>query len=127
MGNIKLVISTGGYLPMDSKEGTGVFGVATNSKLLDMLKKYDVKPLGSEVHSITWFNGLILGEAQNQNISGIGLFGEITDAEKPQYKTASNIIKVISQILEMKIGTEELEEKVIDIPTKKKKEGPGIG
>lgn len=127
MGNIKMVITTGGYLPMENGKGTRVFGVATNSKSLEKLKSFNVKPLTSEVNTITWFNGLVLGLAKNQNIDGIGLFGEILDPETPQYKTASNIIGVLGKIIGFEIDTSELDQKVIEQPTEVKKEGPGIG
>lgn len=127
MGNIKMLISAGGYLPSESGKGTLVYGVATNSHSIDILKSYDVKPLSSEVKSITWFNGVILGIAKSRNIDGVGLFGEIVDAESPQYKAASNILKVIEKILQIKIDTKELDEKIIEQPVEMKKEGPGIG
>jgi hypothetical protein len=127
MGNIKMLISAGGYLPSESGKGTLVYGVATNSHSIDILKSYDVKPLSSEVKSITWFNGVILGIAKSRNIDGVGLFGEIVDAESPQYKAASNILKVIEKILQIKIDTKELDEKIIEQPVEIKKEGPGIG
>lgn len=127
MGNIKMLISAGGYLPSESGKGTLVYGVATNSHSIDILKSYDVKPLSPEVKSITWFNGVILGIAKSRNIDGVGLFGEIVDAESPQYKAASNILKVIEKILQIKIDTKELDEKIIEQPVEIKKEGPGIG
>jgi proteasome assembly chaperone (PAC2) family protein len=127
MGNIKMLISAGGYLPSESGKGTLVYGVATNSHSIDILKSYDVKPLSSEVKSITWFNGVILGIAKSRNIDGVGLFGEIVDAESPQYKAASNILKVIEKILRIKIDTKELDEKIIEQSVEIKKEGPGIG
>lgn len=127
MGNIKMVISAGGYLPSDNGKGTRVFGVATDKNAIEILKSYDLKPLSSEVKSITWFNGVILGIAKNKKIEGIGLFGEIQNAESPQYKAASNILKVIEKILKTKIDTKELDDKVIEQPTEVTKEGPGIG
>lgn len=126
MGNIKLVISTGGYLPMEGGKD-GVYGVATNTDSMNVLKSNEIKVLSSEVKSITWFNGLILGIAKNKKIDGIGLFGEIEDAESPQFKTARNVVNVISKILQIKIDTKEIEEKIVDKPTEVKKEGPGIG
>lgn len=127
MGNIKMVISAGGYLPSDIGKGNSVYGVATNSKTMDMLKENNVEPLASEVKSITWFNGVILGISKSKNINGVGLFGEIIDTESPQYKAASNILKVIGKILKIEIDTKELDDKVIDKPFEIKKEGPGIG
>ena len=127
MGNIKMVISAGGYLPSKSGNGDTVFGVATNSSSMDLLKSNNVKPLVSEVKSITWFNGVILGISKSKNIDGIGLFGEIVDAESPQYKAASNILKVIGKILKIEIGTKELDDKVVERPAEINKDGPGIG
>ncbi len=127
MGNIKMVISAGGYLPSESGKGDAVFGVATNSSSMDLLKSNNVKPLASEVKSITWFNGVILGISKSKNIDGVGLFGEIVDAESPQYKAASNIVKVIGKILKIEIETKELDDKVVERPTEINKDGPGIG
>jgi len=117
MGNIKMVISAGGYLPSEVGKGEEVFGVATNSSSMDLLKSNNVKPLASEVKSITWFNGVILGISKSKNIDGVGLFGEIVDAESPQYKAASKILKVIGKILKIEIGTKELDDKVVERPT----------
>ena len=127
MGNIKIVISAGGYLPSENGKGDSVFGVATNSSSMDLLKSNNVKPLASEVKSITWFNGVILGISKSKNIDGVGLFGEIVDAESPQYKAASNILKVIGKILKIEIGTKELDDKVVELPAEINKDGPGIG
>ncbi|MFQ6025552.1 MAG: PAC2 family protein [Nitrosopumilaceae archaeon] len=127
MGNIKLVISSGGYMPPKQADGDKVYGIATNTKAFDILKPYGVEALDSEVNSITWFNGLILGHAKAQNIDGVGLFGEIMDVESPQYKAAKNIIKIIEKILDKKIDTSDLEQKVEDVSPEPKKEGPGIG
>ena len=127
MGNIKIVISAGGYLPSEVGKGDAVFGVATNSSSMNLLKSNNVKPLASEVKSITWFNGVILGISKSKNIDGVGLFGEIVDAESPQYKAASNILKVIGKILKIEIGTKELDEKVVERPAEINKDGPGIG
>jgi len=127
MGNIKMVISAGGYLPSEVGKGDAVFGVATNSSSMDLLKSNNVKPLASEVKSITWFNGVILGISKNKNIDGVGLFGEIVDAESPQYKAASNILKVIGKILKIEIETKELDDKVVEQPVEINKDSPGIG
>ena len=127
MGNIKMVISAGGYLPSEVDKGDAVFGVATNSSSMKLLKSNNVKPLASEVKSITWFNGVILGISKRKNIDGIGLFGEIVDAESPQYKSASNILKVIGKILKIEIGTKELDDKVLKKPAEINKDSPGIG
>ena len=125
-GKIKMIISTGGYLPMEKSDGTGVFGIATSQSLLEMLKESGVKILPNDVKSITWFNGLVLGAAKEKEIDGLGLFGEIFDAEAPQHKAAINIINKIEKILKIKIDTAELQVKVTEKPAEPKKESPGI-
>lgn len=124
MGKIKMVISAGGYLP--GKDDGDVFCVATNQRTLDMAKSHGIKILDGQVNSITWFNGLILGHAKEKEIDGIGLFGKIEDSETPQYMAASNVIKKIAQILDMKIDTAELDEKIVK-PVVEEKHSPGIG
>jgi len=126
-GNIKTIISSGGYMPMQKGSGNEVFGVANNQESLELLKTNSVKLLGEDVKSITWFNGLVLGVAKNKNISGVGLFGEIYDAELPQHKAAKNIINTIEKLLKLQINTDEIEQKIIESPTEVKKDAPGIG
>lgn len=125
-GKIKMIISTGGYMPMQKSGGDLVYCVATSAALRDEMKQYGVMPLGNDVKSITWFNGLVLGVAKIKNIAGIGLFGEIIDPEIPQHRAAKNIIEKIEKIIKIPIDTAELEEKIIN-PVEIKKDGPGIG
>ncbi len=125
-GKIKMIVSTGGYLPMEKTDGIGVYGIATDQKILDMLKENGIKILPNDVRSITWFNGLVLGAAKEKQIDGIGLFGEIFDAEAPQHKAAINIINKIEKILKIKIDTAELLVKAAEKPAETKKDSPGI-
>ncbi len=124
-GNVRLIISAGGYLPIQKTDGDQVYGVATDQKLLESLKPHGVKTLSNDVKSITWFNGLVLGAAKNKNIHGIGLFGEIFDPEAPQHRAAKNIINKIEKILKIQINTDELQ--IAEKPHEPKKDGPGIG
>ena len=94
---------------------------------MDNLKQNEILPLSSDVNSITWFNGLILGKAKDHDIDGIGLFGEIVESNNPQYKAASNIIKKIEKITNVDIGTTEIDEKIVEPPIEVKTDSPGIG
>lgn len=59
---------------------------------------------------ITGFNGLILGFAKQNNIYGIGMYGELNDPEIPQYRAAISIIKTLERLTYRKIGsTDSLE------------------
>lgn len=125
-GKIRMIISAGGYMPMNKVGGDAVYCVATSSSLRDEMKKYGVMPLGNDVKSITWFNGLVLGVAKIKNIDGIGLFGEIVDPETPQHRAAKNIVAKIEKIINVPISTSELDAKIAK-PAEMKKDGPGIG
>ncbi len=125
-GKIKMIISTGGYMPMQKTDSDAVYGVATSENILKMLKSHGVKQLSNDVKSITWFNGLVLGAAKIRYIDGIGLFGEIYDVELPQHHAAKNIINKIEKILGLQIDTDELVQKIIK-PIEAKKDSPGIG
>ncbi len=127
IGRIKLIITAGGYLPVEENNNKDVLGVATNNELLDKLKQFNVFPMGSDVNSITWFNGLTLGYAKKHEIDGIGLFGLINDSESPQFKTASNIVKIIEKLTQTKIGTNALDKKIIPTKNEETRDGPGIG
>ncbi len=127
IGRIKLIITAGGYLPAEEKNEQEIFAVATKDEILKELKHYNILPLGPDVNSITWFNGLLMGFAKKNNIDGMGLFGIINDADSPQFKTASNIIKAIEKITQTRIGTGELDERVNPPEKEGKLEGPGIG
>lgn len=128
IGNVSRVISAGGYLPAVQNKTAKVFAVATDHKILEQLQKHQIYALDSDVNSITWFNGLILAKAKENNIDGIGLFGEIINSNTPQYKAASQIIQKIEKILNVVIGTQEIDAQVIEQPIEKISiDGPGIG
>jgi proteasome assembly chaperone (PAC2) family protein len=126
-GKVNRVITAGGYMPMQRIGGDEVYCVATSSHIIEKLKNHSIGLLDSDVKSITWFNGLILGAAKARGIDGIGLFGEIQDMELPQYRAARNIVNKIERILDLKIGTDELDQKIQVRTTEIKKDGPGIG
>lgn len=59
---------------------------------------------------ITGFNGLILGYAKNNNIHGIGLYGELNEPSIPQYRTAKSVIKTLEKLTYQSFGsTHELD------------------
>jgi hypothetical protein len=87
-----------------------VWGVATNQRLMDDLKKYDLVQRGNL--QIAGLNGLLLGVAKERGVDGICLLGEV-----PAYATriqnpmaALSIIKVLAKMLDIKVDTAELAE-----------------
>ncbi|MFB5627551.1 MAG: PAC2 family protein [Nitrosarchaeum sp.] len=53
---------------------------------------------------ITGFNGLILGFAKQNNIQGMGMYGELNQPEIPQYRSAISIIKTLEKLTYRNLG-----------------------
>ena len=109
IGKINLLYAAGGYLHEQLAGAPKVYGVVNNPKLHKILKKSEIDPIGNEVNSITWFNGLILGLAAARNIDAIGLFGEISEATIPQPLAAKSIVKAFAKIENIRLDTKPLD------------------
>jgi proteasome assembly chaperone (PAC2) family protein len=53
---------------------------------------------------ITGFNGLILGFAKQNEIHGIGMYGELNEPKIPQYRAAISIIKTLEKLTYRNLG-----------------------
>lgn len=91
-------------------EQPNVWGVASNQKLIDDLKKYDLIQRGNL--QIAGLNGLLLGVAKERDINAICLLGEV-----PMYATripnpiaALSVLGVLTKILGIEIDTIEMEQ-----------------
>lgn len=100
------------------------FVTATSLQLKEQLEKsnFQITPQKS---LITGFNGLVLGYAKTNGISGIGLYGELNEPEIPQYRAAKSIIKTLEKLTYQKLGdTTELDVMAEDIDEKMKNYWP---
>lgn len=133
MGNVTRVYSAGGYLRENLTGAPRVCGAVNRKELAVVLSESGIEPIGNEISTITWFNGLILGLAADRGIDGIGLFGEISETSVPQPLAAKSIIGAFSRIEKIPVDTKPLDaqyESVLDEVLKKKeppKHGPGSG
>jgi len=96
------------------------FVTATSTQLKEQLEKskFETTPQKS---LITGFNGLVLGYAKSNGISGIGLYAELNEPEIPQYRAARSIIKTLEKLTYQKLGiTTELDTIADDIDEKMK-------
>ena len=85
------------------------FVTTTSASLADRVRKLGVDTT-TEQSIITGFNGLILGFAKQNNIEGIGLYGELNDPKVPQYRSAKSILKTLEKLTYQKFGdTAELD------------------
>ena len=99
IGRLRRVYTTGGYSRESVVEEPKVFGVTNMPHLLRELDRLNIREMGPEISTITWFNGLLLGIALSKNIEGIGLFGEIDNPSIPQPRAAQSVLKAINTLL----------------------------
>jgi len=106
----KFIYTLGGFhtnRPLNKNPKT--FVTATSAELTKQMKglQVDTTPQKS---IITGFNGLILGFAKQNDIQGIGMYGELNEPQIPQYRAAISIIKTLEKLTYRKLGnTSQLE------------------
>ena len=106
----KFIYTVGGFhTNRDFEKEPKTFVTTTSASLADRVRKLGVDTT-PEQSIITGFNGLILGFAKQNNIEGIGLYGELNDPKVPQYRSAKSIIKTLEKLTYQKFGdTAELD------------------
>jgi hypothetical protein len=133
LGKVTRLYSAGGYLREQATGAPRVCGVVNRPELKKLLAEAGIDPVGNEITSITWFNGLILGLAEERGMDAVGLFGEIAETNVPQPLAAKTIISAFSKLEGMPIDTKPFDrqyESILEEIQKKKepsKFGPGIG
>lgn len=96
--NVKTLYSFGASLkPVNTIEKI-VYVAVNKINLIKSLENQKIQVL-DDVGQITGFNGLILGIAQEHNLDGICILGEIDNPNVIQPKTAQEILKVLLRIL----------------------------
>jgi uncharacterized protein len=101
VGSIERVYTCGGYHREEIMGEPKVFGVSNNPELFKELDELGIREIGSEVSSITWFNGVILGVAKRRSIDGVGLYGELTDPDVPQPAASRAVLKALTTLLSL--------------------------
>lgn len=133
IGKVKKLYGAGGYLREQVTGAPRVYGVVNRPELKKNLAQKGIEPVGNEITTITWFNGLILGLCREREIDAIGLFGEIAETALPQPLAAKSILAALSRLEALEIDTKPLDrqyESILEEVQKKKepsKFGPGIG
>lgn len=117
--SVKFIYTLGGFhttkiIHSDPK----TFITTTSQELSKQLEKLDVSMTPTR-SVITGFNGLILGYAKQNDIYGIGLYGEINEPSIPQYRTAKSVIKTLEKLTYQSFGsTQELDVLASDVDKK---------
>ncbi len=106
----RFIYTVGGFhTNRDFGKEPKTFVTTTSASLADRVRKLGIDTT-PEQSVITGFNGLILGFAKQNNIEGIGLYGELNDPKVPQYRSAKSIIKTLEKLTYQKFDdTAELD------------------
>ncbi len=126
IGKVKKLYGAGGYLREQLTGAPRVCGVVNRTELKETLENAGIEFVGSEISSITWFNGVILGVAAERGIDGIGLFGEIAESTVPQPLAAKSIVSAFSRLENIPLDTKPLDqhyESILEELQKKKEPG----
>lgn len=94
-----------------------VFGVVNKPELETFLAENGVQLAGGDGR-ITGLNGLLIGLAQQQDIDGICLLGEIRYLDIPQPRSAQAVLGTLTKILSIDVDLSELERQAEDIEHK---------
>jgi len=113
MLNVKLIYTLGGFGTGQLTENPRVFGAATNTELVEELKKHDVVfASGEPSNGIVGAAGLLLGIGMNFfGIEGACLMGE-TSGYFTDPKGAMAVLKVLVKVLGIEIDFQELDSKI---------------
>jgi proteasome assembly chaperone (PAC2) family protein len=126
IGTVTRLYGAGGYLRDQLTGAPKVCGVVNKQGLKRMLADAGIDPVGSEISTITWFNGVILGLAAERGIDAIGLFGEIAETSLPQPLAAKSIVTAFSKLEKISLDTKPLDrqyESILEEIQKKKEPG----
>jgi uncharacterized protein len=132
-GRVRRLYGAGGYLRDQLAGAPRVCGVVNKPALKKVLDGAGIEPVGNEITSITWFNGIVLGLAAERDIDAIGLFGEIAETTVPQPLAAKSILSAFSRLENIALDIKKLDsqyESILEEMQNKKeptKFGPGIG
>ena len=99
----KLIYTVGGFGMLQPEDPPRTYISATTPELITQLKNsgFRINPNRSTIRG---FNGIILGYSQRSGIRGIGLYGEISQPDIPQYKAAKSILETLEMLTYRRFG-----------------------
>jgi len=116
----KMIYTLGGYGIGREIRHPRITGAATDIELVEKLKKYGVVFKDEPSGGIVGASGLLLGMGKLRGMKGVCLMGE-TSGYMVDPNSAREVIKILSQSLDIKISLSELESKAKEIDKISKK------
>lgn len=120
---VKEMFTTAGLSVEKIEKKPKVIGVVSEPDVVKNYKKYDIDfDAGSKVGTIIGASGLFLGLSRYRNMKGLCLLGETdTLPEIPDPKSAERVLKILTDILDLKIDMSKLQEKIKEMESFMKK------
>jgi uncharacterized protein (TIGR00162 family) len=109
--NVKRMYTLGGLATGNITQTPRVFGAATSKKLVQEHEKYGITFKGDG--AIFGASGLLLGLGMQKNLEGVCLMGE-THGQIIDAKSAQSVLRVLTQILDIKVDMTAIEKKAKD-------------
>lgn len=111
---VKDIITLAGLSIGEKKEDPKVIGAVSDAALIKQYSKFGIDfESGSKVGTIVGASGLILGLGAYHGMKGVCLLGETTGIPIiPDPKSAEAILDVLMKILNVKIDTSKIDQKV---------------
>lgn len=109
--NVKRIYTLGGLATGNITQKPKVFGAATSKKLVEEHEKYGIIFKGDG--AIFGASGLLIGLGAQKQIEGVCLMGE-THGQIVDAKSAESVLRVLTQILGIKVDMTALENKAKD-------------
>jgi uncharacterized protein (TIGR00162 family) len=112
---VKLIITLGGYGLGRMVDKPRVLGAVSNNDMIEEMKSYGIVfQRGEPGSGIVGASGLLLGLGKINKVKGVCLMGE-TSGYFADPKSAQEVLKVLTKILDIEIDFSELENKAKQI------------
>lgn len=111
---VKELITLAGFGVGESKEKPRVIGAVSDPGIIKKYKKFGIDfDAGSKIGTIVGASGLFLGLGKYYGINGVCLLGETAGYPiLPDPKAAEAVLRILSDILNIKLDTSKLEKRV---------------
>jgi len=111
---VKDLITLGGWGVGEASKNPRVIGATNNPDLVKKYNGYNIDfDAGSKIGTIVGISGLLLGLGKYYGMNGICLLGETAGYPiLPDPRAAEEVLKILMNILKVKIDTTKLEKKI---------------
>ena len=105
------VITVGGYGTGEVVEKPEVYGAITTEEVKEKYSEHGIE-FDHDVGQVVGISGLLIGNAQENNVDGLCLLGETPGFLLSDPKSTEKVLETLEEILELDLDYEDLDDKV---------------